>query len=151
MEGTNEFKTNYVTEAMFDAIYERLFFVRKRLYLLYVKVCIVTAYLLITIEVLRDEPIPDFYFQEMFLLVVAASGPYAISLFLKANKDNYLSTKNKFEIEREYAYCTNKTSNREENIFFPSDSDDSDELQDFNERQRLIQCNMHLDSYHSTS
>lgn len=151
MEGTNEFKTNYVTEAMFDAIYKRLFFVRKRLYLLYVKVCIVTVYLYITIEVLRDEPIPDFYFQEMFVLVVAASGPYAISLFMKANKDNYLSTKNKSEIEREYANYTNKTSNREENIFFPSDSDDSDDLQDFNERQRLIQCNMHLDSYHSIS
>lgn len=151
MEGTNEFKTNYVTEAMFDAIYKRLFFVRKRLYLLYVKVCIVTVYLYITIEVLRDEPIPDFYFQEMFVLVVAASGPYAISLFMKANKDNYLSTKNKSEIEREYANYANKTSNREENIFFPSDSDDSDDLQDFNERQRLIQCNMHLDSYHSIS
>lgn len=151
MEGTNESKTNYVTEAMFDAIYGRLFFVRKRLYFLYVKTCIVTVYLLITVEVLQDEPIPDFYFQEMLVLFVAASGPYAISLFLKANKDNYLSTKNKSEIEREYAYYTNKTSNREENIFFPSDSDDSDELQDFNERQRLIQCNMHLDSYHSIS
>lgn len=152
MEGTNEFKTNYVTEAMFDAIYERLVFVQKRLYFLYVKMSIVTVYLFITVEVLQDEPIPDLYFQEMFVLVVAASGPYAISLFLKANKDNYLSTKNKSEIKREYAaYYTNKTSNREENIFFPSDSDDSDELQDFNERQRLIQCNMHFDSYHSIS
>lgn len=149
MECSNEYETNYVTEAKFGDIYGKLFFVRKRLYLLYVKMCIVTVYLIIIVEVLRDEPIPDFYFQEMFVLVVAASSPYAISLFLKANKENYLSTKNKSEIKMEYKNYTNKT--REENNFFSSDSDDTDELQDFNERRRLIQSNMHVDSYHSTS
>lgn len=102
-------------------------------------------YLLTTIEVLRDEPIPDFYFQEMFVLVEAATGPYAISFFLKANKENYLSAKNKDEIEREYELY------RKENCFFRLDNDDIDELQNFDERSRLIQSNIQLESYHSTA
>lgn len=144
MECRNESETSYVTEATFDAIYWRLFFVRKILYFLYVKMIIVTMYLLITIEVLRDEPIPDAYFQEMFVLVVAATGPYAISLFLKANKENYLSAKNKIEINREYNFY------RGENYSFPSDNDNTDDLQNFDERRRLIQFNRQLESYHST-
>lgn len=142
-ESRNE--TNYVTEAMFDSIYWRLFFMRKKLYFLYVKMFIVTMYLLTTIAVLRDEPIPDFYFQEMFVLVAAATGPYAISFFLKANKENYLSAKNKDEIDREYELY------RKENFFFRLDNDDIDELQNFDERSRLIQSNIQLESYHSTA
>lgn len=51
MEGINEFKINYVIEVMFDVIYGRFFFVWKRLYFLYVKMCIVIVYFLIIVEV----------------------------------------------------------------------------------------------------
>lgn len=64
----------------------------------------------------------------MLVLFVVVFGFYVIFFFLKVNKDNYLSIKNKFEIEREYVYYMNKISNREENIFFLLDFDDSDEL-----------------------
>lgn len=104
----SEPETDEINEAMFDFIYKRLFFVKKKLYYFIFKFLIVFMYLFITIETLIDNQssLTGSDFKDILELVLVVIGPYAVSLFLKANKEEFLSDKNKHEIERLYVSYT---------------------------------------------
>lgn len=65
-------------------------------------------YLFITIETLIDNQssLTGSDFKDILELVLVIIGPYAVSLFLKANKEEFLSDKNKLEIEGLYDLYT---------------------------------------------
>lgn len=93
-----------VQENKFNYIYGRLNFVKKRLYFLFLKTVIIFMYLFIAIETFitnrksfTGSTLP--YIVETLLLII---GPYAISLFLRVSKENFLTDENKIEIESEY-------------------------------------------------
>lgn len=104
----SESETDELNEAMFDFIYKRLFFVKKKLYYFILKFLIVFMYLFITIETLIDNQssLTGSDFKDILELVLVIIGPYAVSLFLKANKEEFLSDKNKLEIEGLYDLYT---------------------------------------------
>lgn len=104
----SESETDELNEAMFDFIYKRLFFVKKKLYYFIFKFLIVFMYLFITIETLIDNQssLTGSDFKDILELVLVIIGPYAVSLFLKANKEEFLSDKNKLEIEGLYDLYT---------------------------------------------
>lgn len=122
----SESKTDEIDEAMFDFIYKRLFFVKKKLYYFIFKLLIVFMYLFITIETLIDNQssLTGSDFKDILELVLVVIGPYAVSLFLKANKEEFLSDKNKLEIEDVYKlYIKNgHTDNKAINETRPSAS-----------------------------
>lgn len=60
-------------------------------------------------------------FKDIMELIIIFIGPYAISLFLKANENNFLSNKNKNDIEKLY-----KSYNKTKSTSFASLSDSSD-------------------------
>lgn len=65
-------------------------------------------YLFITIETLIDNQssLTGSDFKDILELVLVVNVPYAVSLFLKANKEEFLSDKNKHEIESLYVSYT---------------------------------------------
>lgn len=95
----------YVDEEMFDYIYQRLLFVRKKLHLIFQKMVIVFMYLFITIEtfITKKESLTGPSFQHILEFLLIIIGPYAISIFLKKiNKEDFLTDNNKTEIEKEH-------------------------------------------------
>lgn len=93
-----------VQENQFNYIYARLKFVKKRLYFLFLKTVIIFMYLFIAIETFitnrksfTGATVP--YIVETLLLII---GPYAISLFLRVYKENFLTDENKIEIQSAY-------------------------------------------------
>lgn len=106
-------KIKYIDEEMFDFIYQRLLFVRKRLHFMFQKMVIVFMYLFITIEtfITNKESLTGPSFQHIVEFLLIIIGPYAISLFLKINKDDFLTDNNKTEIEKEYT-CYETTGRR---------------------------------------
>lgn len=89
---------------MFDFIYKRLFFVKKRLYFAFFKMLIVFMFFLIVLETFIDNKssITGTNVKDIMELIIIFIGPYAISIFLKGNEDNFLSNENKEEIEKLY-------------------------------------------------
>lgn len=111
-----------VQENKFNYIYGRLNFVKKRLYFLFLKTVIIFMYLFIAIETFitnrksfTGSTLP--YIVETLLLII---GPYAISLFLKVSKENFLTDENKREIKS--AYDRFKTIHSHEQVENPSQS-----------------------------
>lgn len=94
----------YIEERMFDYIYRRILFVKKNLYILVLKMMIVFMYLFITIEtfITNQTSLTGTTFKDMLEFLLIIIGPYAIALFLKANKDDFLTDDNKVEIEKKY-------------------------------------------------
>lgn len=103
-EPNNKFKVDYIKEEMFDFIYKRLFFVKKRLYFAFFKMLIVFMFFLIVLETFIDNKssITGTNVKDIMELIIIFIGPYAISIFLKGNEDNFLSNENKEEIEKLY-------------------------------------------------
>lgn len=103
-EPKHKFKVHYIKEEMFDFIYKRLFFVNKRLYFALFKILVVFMFFLIVLETFIDNKssITGTNFSYIMELIIILIGPYAISLFLKGNEDNFLSNENKEEIEKLY-------------------------------------------------
>lgn len=70
---------------------------------------IIFMYLFITIETLITYPKSlDGSFQNIVGFLLLIIGPYAISLFFKANQENFLTNENKFEIKKAYRENINK-------------------------------------------
>lgn len=104
-------ETECVEEEMFSAIYNHLFFMRKKLYFVLFKIGIVYAYLYFMTQILGVGKISgtNYNFKEVVEVVLLAVGPYAISLFVKANNDTFLTADDKQEIKREYeSYKTSR-------------------------------------------
>lgn len=88
-----------IEEETFNHIYWELKFVKRTLYFLILKMFIVFMYIFITIETLITYPKSlDGSFQDIVGFLLLIIGPYAISLFFKANQENFLSDENKREI-----------------------------------------------------
>lgn len=106
-------ETECVEEEMFSAIYNHIFFMRKKLYFVLYKMGIVYAYLYFMTQILGVGKISgtNYNFREVLEVVLLAVGPYAISLFVKANNDTFLTADDKQEIKREYE--SYKTPRRE--------------------------------------
>lgn len=69
---------------------------------------IVFMYIFITIETLITYPKSlDGSFQDIVGFLLLIIGPYAISLFFKANQENFLSDENKREIVKACENCCN--------------------------------------------
>lgn len=91
-------------EEMFDYIYDNLMFVKKSYYILSLKMIVVIMYLTITIETyLTDtQSLTGANFKDMMEFLLIIIGPYAISVFLKASKDDFLTEENESEIKIAY-------------------------------------------------
>lgn len=103
-ESDDESETECVEEEMFSAIYNHLFFMRKKLYFVLFKIGIVCAYLIFMTQVLGVGKISgtNYNIKEVVDVVLLAVGPYAFFLFVKANNNTFLTDDDKQEIQREY-------------------------------------------------
>lgn len=109
--GQNKFPICFgrIEEKKFTQIYSELKFVKRTLYFLFLKMFIIFMYLFITIETLITYPKSlDGSFQNIVGFLLLIIGPYAISLFFKANQENFLTNENKFEIKKAYRENINK-------------------------------------------
>lgn len=109
-----------VQESMFNYIYTNLKFVKKRLYFLFLKTLIIFMYLFITIETFITNRKSGSNLQSIVEVLLLIIGPYAISLFLKVSKENFLTEENKREIKCEYDRF--KTRHSHEQVENPSQS-----------------------------
>lgn len=93
-------QVEYVSEEMFDTIYEKLSFVKENLYFLFFKSLFVIIYFVITVFtfILYKKAIEAPNFRDVFSIVLLIIGPYAISIFMKANEKSYLNEENISEI-----------------------------------------------------
>lgn len=120
----------YVEEGMFDFIYGKILFVKKRLYFLVLKMLIVFMYLFITIEtfIINQPSLTGTTFKDMLEYLLIIVGPYAISLFLKASNEDFLTNDNKAEIEKIYkAFVHDKETQYESDIHIQNDFESSTE------------------------
>lgn len=138
----SKFKVNYIREEMFDFIYYRLYFVKKRIYFAFFKMLIVLMLFGIVLETFihNKTSITGTNFKDIMELIIIFIGPYAISLFLKANENNFLTNRNKDEIENSY-----KSYYKIKSTSFVSSSDSSD----LEEDTKL--CRTKLKTYRSLS
>lgn len=102
----SEEKIHVIDEEMFDYVYKRLVFVRKKLYFMFLKMIVVFMYLFITIEtfITNKSSLTGSSFKDILEFLLIIIGPYAISLFLKVNREDFLTEENKTEIKHEYDY-----------------------------------------------
>lgn len=62
-------------------------------------------------------------------LIIVFIGPYAISLFLKASEINYLTYRNKLEIEKSYkSFDRSKLTTNVASTSYPTDSGETTKL-----------------------
>lgn len=109
--GQNKFPICFgrIEEKKFNQIYWELKFVKRTLYFLFLKMFIIFMYIFITIETLITYPKSlDGSFQNIIGFLLLIIGPYAISLFFKANQETFLTDENKFEIRKAYRENINK-------------------------------------------
>lgn len=94
----------FIDEKLFIYIYGRALFVRKKIYFLFLKMIFIFMYLFITIEtfITNQSSLTGTTFKDMLEFLFFIIGPYAISFFLKANKDDFLTTENKTELEEKF-------------------------------------------------
>lgn len=92
---------DHMYEQLFNAINNKLAFVKWRFYFVCLKIIITSIYLTIATETFITDKTtltePDF--KEILPFSLMMIGPYAISSFLKANTDNFLSQVNERDIE----------------------------------------------------
>lgn len=116
IEHKQENNVKRISEEEFDVVYEKLMFVKKGLYILYLKVIIVIMYLFITFTtfIMNTKSLTgssDFKDILQFLLILI--GPYAIIFFLKANNSNFLTEENKTQITEAYEKYSRKKKDKE--------------------------------------
>lgn len=128
---TSKLTVNYISEEMFNCIYKRLYFVKKRLYFAFFKMFVVFMFVLIVLGTFKanKNSITATDFKDVMELIIVFIGPYAISLFLKASEINYLTNKNKLEIEKSFKLFdrTNPTTN-DASSSYPTDRGESTKL-----------------------
>lgn len=97
----NEKKVNKIEEEMFDYVYCKMMFVKKKFYFLFLKMVIVFMYLFITIEtfITYKKSLNTSNLQAILEFLLIVFGPYAVSFFLKANNNDFLNEENKSEIK----------------------------------------------------
>lgn len=91
---------------------------------------VVAMYLIITIEtfVTNKSSLTGSSFKDILEFLLIIIGPYAISLFLKVNKENFLTVENKTEIKNEYnIYDKLKSDELQENKRNSSSQDQVDD------------------------
>lgn len=113
-----------IDEELFDYVYKRLMFVRKKLYFMFLKMIVVFMYLFITIEtfITNKSSLTGSSFKDMLEFLLIIIGPYAISLFLKVNKEDFLTEENKTEIKNEYTYFMSQIGSTSQNQLPVTDS-----------------------------
>lgn len=113
-----------IDEELFDYVYKRLMFVRKKLYFMFLKMIVVFMYLFITIEtfITNKSSLTGSSFKDMLEFLLIIIGPYAISLFLKVNKEDFLTEENKTEIKKEYTYFMSQIGSTSQNQLPVTDS-----------------------------
>lgn len=151
-KNTETQQVEIVKEEEFDAVYEQLLFVNKRLYFLCVKSIVVIMYFIIIVNsfLFDRKSMNAPHFRDIFSIILVIIGPYAISFFLKGNNHNFLNTVNKSEIKTAYnCYLLNVgriesfTNERNSNIDHKSSSQ-SIAMKTFspnNDRTRLLDEN----------
>lgn len=107
-------QVEYVSEEMFDTIYEKLSFVKEKLYFLFFKSLFVIIYFVITVFtfILYKKAIEAPNFRDVFSIVLLIIGPYAISIFMKANEKSYLNEENISEITEAFKSSVSDLTNR---------------------------------------
>lgn len=107
-------QVEYVSEEMFDSIYEKLSFVKENLYFLFFKSLFVIIYFVITVFtfILYKKAIEAPNFRDVFSIVLLIIGPYAISIFMKANEKSYLNEENISEITEAFKSSVSDLTNR---------------------------------------
>lgn len=98
----NEKKVNKIEEELFDYIYCKMMFVKKKFYFLFLKMVVVFMYLFITIEtfITYKKSLNTSNLQTILEFLLIVFGPYAVSFFLKANNKDFLNEENKSEIKK---------------------------------------------------
>lgn len=103
-----------VTEERFDAICKKLFFTRKKLYFVFLKMGIISIYLWIALRILDDDQLAlsGYDIRDIVEISLAAIGPYAVSFFLKGNNETFLTKNDEDEIQYAYTYKNSADSNK---------------------------------------
>lgn len=130
-EPTSKLTVNYISEEMFNFIYKRLYFVKKRLYFAFFKMFVVLMFVLIVLGTFQanKNSITGTNFKDVMELIIVFIGPYAISLFLKASEINYLTYRNKLEIEKSYkSFDRSKLTTNVVSTSYPTDSGETTKL-----------------------
>lgn len=150
-EHKQESRVKRISEEDFVGVYEKLMFVKKGFYILYLKMIIVIMYLFITFTtfIMNTKSLtgPDFKDILQFLLILI--GPYAIIFFLKANNSDFLTEENKKHIleayetySREKQDLENPSSERnstQSSLSFASITNDTSPLLNQQRRQKTCQ------------
>lgn len=99
-----------IKENIFDKICGKITFMRKKIYFAVVKILIVSMYLIITIGTFTKtrEALVGTDVQSIVGILVVIISPYAASLFLKSGYGDYLSDKDKTELESVYEEIINE-------------------------------------------
>lgn len=130
-EPTSKLTVNYISEEMFNFIYKRLYFVKKRLYFAFFKMFVVLMFVLIVLGTFKanKNSITGTNFKDVMELIIIFIGPYAISLFLKASEINYLTNKNKLEIEKSFkSFDRTKPTTNVASTSYPTDLGETTKL-----------------------
>lgn len=100
-EKKKEMSVNFVSEKLYVYIYGRLLFVQKKLYILFFKTVVVFMYIFITIEtfITNQNSLTGAPFKDLLEFLLIIISPYAVSLFLKGNNNDFLTSDNKKDIE----------------------------------------------------
>lgn len=111
-------------EKAFDDICGQLTFMHKKIYFVFVKTLVVCMYLIITIGTftINREALLGTDVQSIVGILVVIISPYAASLFLKSGNGDYLSDKDKTEINDAYdKVCLKNNSLSDDNTQITSD------------------------------
>lgn len=112
-EKNKEMNVNFVSEKLYVYIYGRLLFVQKKFYVLFFKTVVVFMYIFITIEtfITNQNSLTGAPFKDLLEFLLIIISPYAVSLFLKGNNNDFLTSENKEDIEILYGeFYTKKDS-----------------------------------------
>lgn len=103
-------KVEKISEKEFDVVYEKLMFVKKGFYLLYLKVVVVIMYLIITFTtfIMNTKSLTGSDFKDILQFLLIIIGPYAIIFFIKANNSDFLTEENKRQIQDAYENACEK-------------------------------------------
>lgn len=113
-ENSTTQKVDTIEEKMFDDIYSKIVFVKRKFYFLCLKMIVVFMYLFITTETFlsHKDSLTEITFQPILEFLLVIFGPYAISFFLKENSGDFLNKDNKREIRNAFMAFKSGKSNK---------------------------------------
>lgn len=97
-------KVKHVSEKLYGYIYGRVLFVQRKFFILFLKIIVVCMYLFITIEtfITNQNSLTGTSFDKLLEFLFIIIGPYAISFFLKGDKNDFLTDENKQDLKELY-------------------------------------------------